>query len=408
MSGAGRHRPRMSLVKALLLESIHPEATRLLIEAGYEVENRAGALGEDELARSLDGVSLLGIRSRTNLSERVLAAAPDLRAVGAFCIGTNQIDLDAAARAGIACFNAPYSNTRSVVELAMAEIIVLARHLTDKNKQMHEGCWDKSAAGAHEVRGRTLGLVGYGNIGSQLSVLAESFGMRVAYYDVVDKLALGNARRVERLDELLATCETISVHVDGRASNKNLFGQAEFAAMRPRALFLNLSRGFVVDTSALADALRSGHLAGAGVDVFQTEPKSAGDPFVNDLQGLANVILTPHVGGSTLEAQVDIGRFTAGKLIDYMATGSTVMSVNLPQVQVSAQQGRRVLHIHRNVPGVLANLTRVLSEHDANIAFQALNTTNEVGYVVTDVTYASTGLADELAQLPATIRVRVI
>lgn len=405
---AGRACPvECFVVKALLLENIHPEATRLLADAGYEVENRRGALGEDDLIDALEGVTLLGIRSRTQLTERVLASASELQAVGAFCIGTNQINLEAAARLGIACFNAPYSNTRSVVELTMAEIVVLARHLTDKNKQMHEGIWDKSAGGAHEVRGRTLGLVGYGNIGSQLSVLAESFGMRVWFYDVVDKLALGNAKRVDSLDALLATCETISVHVDGRPENTNLFGEAEFGRMRPRALFLNLSRGHVVDIPALAAAVRSGHIAGAGLDVYPSEPRAAGDPFVNELQGLPNVILTPHVGGSTQEAQVDIGRFTAGKLVDFMAGGSTLMSVNLPQVQVPAQQGRRVIHIHRNVPGVLANLTKVLSSHQANIAFQALNTNSEVGYVVTDVTSAAPGLTRELTEIPHTIRVRV-
>lgn len=396
-------------MKALLLENIHPEATRILVDAGYEVENRRGALGADELIDALDGVNLLGIRSRTQVTEKVLAARGDsLAAVGAFCIGTNQIDLAAAAKLGVACFNAPYSNTRSVVELAMAEIVVMARHLTDKNAQMHAGVWDKSAAGAHEVRGRTLGLVGYGNIGSQLSVLAEAWGMRVLFYDVVDKLALGNAKRVDSLDELLANAETISLHVDGRPENKNFFGDAEFAKMRPRSLFLNLSRGFVVDTEALARQLRSGHIAGAAVDVFHSEPKAAGDPFVHELQGIPNVILTPHVGGSTLEAQFDIGRFVAGKLIDYVDTGSTVMSVNLPQVQVQPQQGRRVLHIHRNVPGVLARLTSVLSAHQANIAFQALSTNAEVGYVVTDVTAAAPGLSRELAAIPDTIRTRVL
>ena len=396
-------------MKALLLENIHPEATRILVDAGYEVDNRRGALGEDELIEALEGVDLLGIRSRTQVTEKVFAArAESLAAVGAFCIGTNQIDLEAGSRHGVACFNAPYSNTRSVVELAMAEIVVMARHLTDKNAQMHAGVWDKSAAGAHEVRGRTLGLVGYGNIGSQLSILAESWGMRVLFYDVVDKLALGNAKRVDSLDELLANAETISLHVDGRPENANFFGDDEFAKMRPRSLFLNLSRGFVVDTQALAAHLRSGHLAGAAVDVFQSEPKAAGEDFVHELQGIPNVILTPHVGGSTLEAQFDIGRFVAGKLIDYVNSGSTVMSVNLPAVQVQPQQGRRVLHIHRNVPGVLARLTSVLSAHQANIAFQALSTNAEVGYVVTDVTSAQPGLSRELAQIPDTIRSRVL
>ncbi len=398
----------MSGVKALLLENIHPDATQVLLDAGYEVENRRGALGEDELIKALDGVTLLGIRSRTQLTEKVFAHSPDLRAVGAFCIGTNQIDLEAAARAGVACFNAPYSNTRSVVELAMAEIVVLARHLTDKNTQMHQGLWDKSAAGSHEVRGRTLGIVGYGNIGSQLSVLAESFGMRVYFYDLVDKLALGNAKRLDTLDELLATCETISVHVDGRAGNTGMFGAEEFARMRPRTLFLNNARGAIFDPQALADALRSGHLAGAAVDVFPTEPKAAGDLFMSPLIGIPNVILTPHVGGSTQEAQKDIGQYTANKLVDYVSTGSTVMGVSLPQVQVAPQQGRRVVHIHRNVPGVLANITKALSAHDANIAFQALNTNAEVGYVVADVTSAEPGLEDVLREIPATIRVRVL
>ena len=395
-------------MKALLLENIHPEATRILTEAGYEVENRRVALGVADVIGAGEGGRLGGIRARTQITERVVAQATDLQAVGAFCIGTNQIDLDAAAREGIACFNAPYSNTRSVVELAMAEIVALARHLTDKNKQMHDGLWDKSAAGSHEVRGRTLGLVGYGNIGSQLSVLAEAFGMKVLFYDVVDKLALGNAQRVDSLDELLERAETISVHVDGRDENAHLFGAEEFAKMRPRSLFLNLSRGFVFDPAALAAQIRSGHIAGAAVDVYPTEPRAAGEPFTSELQGLPNVILTPHVGGSTKEAQVDIGRFVAGKLLDYINTGSTVMSVNLPQVQVSPQQGSRVLHIHRNVPGVLAKLTQALSTHEANIAFQALNTNSEVGYVVTDVTSARPGLVSELEEIPGTIRVRLI
>lgn len=390
------------------MENIHPEATRILTEAGYEVENRRGALAESELIEALAGVSLLGIRSRTQITPKVVEHAPDLQAIGAFCIGTNQINLKSTARAGIACFNAPYSNTRSVVELAMAEIVALARHLTDKNKQMHDGLWDKSAAGSHEVRGRILGLVGYGNIGSQLSVLAEAFGMKVLFYDIADKLALGNAERVDTLDELLERAETISVHVDGRAANAKLFGADEFAKMRPRSLFLNLSRGFVFEPAALAAAVRSGHIAGAAVDVYPTEPKAAGDPFHSELQGLPNVILTPHVGGSTKEAQVDIGRFVATKLLDYLGTGSTLMSVNLPHVQVSPQQGTRVLHIHRNVPGVLARLTQSLSTHEANIAFQALNTNPEVGYVVTDVTSARPGLIQELKEIPDTVRVRRI
>lgn len=396
-------------MKALLLENIHPDATRLLTDLGYEVDNRTSSLAAPELVEALAGVTLLGIRSNTKVTAEVLANAPSsLEAIGAFCIGTNQIDLDAAAAMGISVFNAPYSNTRSVVELAMAEIVVMARHLTDKNAQMHAGIWDKSAAGSHEVRGRTLGIVGYGNIGSQLSVLAESFGMRVKFFDIVDKLALGNAHRVDSLAELLSECETVSLHVDGRPGNAGLFGDQEFALMRDRALFLNLCRGFVVDYKALARNLHSGHIAGAALDVYPTEPKAAGESFYSPLQGIANVVLTPHIGGSTQEAQVDIGRFVAGKLADYIRSGSTSMSVNLPQVQASEIQGRRILHVHENVPGVMANLNAILSRHHANIAFQALSTQGGIGYVVTDIGEITNGLREELESVPHTIRVRVI
>ena len=356
------------------------------------------------------GVQLLGIRSKTNVTARVLEAAPDLLAVGAFCIGTNQVDLTTAAERGVAVFNAPFSNTRSVVELVIGEIISLARHLTDKNATMHAGVWDKSAKGAHEVRGRTLGIVGYGNIGSQLSVVAEAIGMKVYFYDLADKLALGNAQRCETLDELLAVAETVSLHVDGRPGNADLFGAAEFAKMRPRSLFLNLCRGIVVDHGALRDNLVSGHLAGAAVDVFPAEPKVAGDPFVSELQGLPNVILTPHVGGSTEEAQSDIGRFVALKLGDYATGGATTMSVNLPQVVAATEPGRsRILHVHKNVPGVLARVNTVLGDAGVNIEGQTLSTRGELGYVITDtVGPVRPELAERLRELPETVRLRVL
>ncbi|MBA8795601.1 D-3-phosphoglycerate dehydrogenase [Friedmanniella endophytica] len=398
-------------MKALLLENIHAEAERLLGERGFEIETRKGALDTDELIASLPGVDLLGIRSKTTVTAEVLAAAPDLLAVGAFCIGTNQIDLAAAAGRGVAVFNAPFSNTRSVVELVIAEIIALARHLTDKNASMHAGVWDKSAKGAHEVRGRTLGIVGYGNIGSQLSVVAESLGMRVLFYDVTDKLALGNARRCDTLEELLAEAETITLHVDGREGNAGMFGAEQFDLMRPRSLFLNLSRGFLVDHDALRDRLLSGHIAGAAVDVFATEPKTAGDPFVSSLQGIPNVILTPHVGGSTEEAQEDIGRFVAGKLRDFVAGGVTTMSVNLPHLQpVDLGAARaRLLHIHRNVPGVLATANGILADYGANIEQQTLSTRGELGFVATDVGCAlSPELVQKLTDLPETVSLRVI
>ena len=396
-------------MKALLLENIHSEAVRALEGRGYQVELRSGALGEAELADALEGVELLGIRSRTHITGTVLKAHPQLLAVGAFCIGTNQIDLPAAAAAGVAVFNAPYSNTRSVVELALGEIITMARRLGDKNASMHAGIWDKSANGSHEVRGRTLGIVGYGNIGSQLSVLAEAMGMKVYFYDVVARLALGNATRVDSMQELFETCETISLHVDGRASNARLIGEREFAQMRPRTLFLNLCRGNVVDVDALAAALQSGHIAGAAVDVFPDEPKSKDEPFVSPLQGISNVILTPHVGGSTLEAQVDIGRYVAGKLADYEAYGNTSMAVNLPEVSVPVPQAERILHLHRNVPGVLARLNHTLAGHNMNIGSQTLSTLGEYGYVVTDVSGQHyEGLLAELQALEESIRVRMI
>lgn len=396
-------------MKALLLENIHPDGRELLAARGVDVDARDEALGEDALIEALDGVSLLGIRSATHVTEAVVRARPHLLAVGAYCIGTNQIDLNAAGEAGIAVFNAPFSNTRSVVELALAEIIALARRLTEKNERVHAGVWDKSATGAHEVRGRTLGIVGYGNIGSQLSVLTEGLGMKVIFFDVVDKLALGNARRCDTLEELLAEAEVVSLHVDGRPGNAGFFTAAEFAAMRPRSLFLNLCRGIVVDSDALRDALVSGHVAGAAVDVFPREPKVVGEAFVSPLQHLPNVILTPHIGGSTAEAQRDIGRFVSTKLLDYALLGATTLSVNLPQVQSPAAGVQRLLHLHHNVPGVLGRLNAVFGDHLVNIAGQVLGTRGSLGYVITDVDDAGhPGLLAELQALPETVRVRSI
>ncbi|MDR0366811.1 MAG: phosphoglycerate dehydrogenase [Bifidobacteriaceae bacterium] len=397
--------------KALLLENVHPVATDLLERAGVEVENRAGALDEAELIAALDGVDLLGIRSKTQVTRKVIAAHPDLLAVGAFCIGTNQIAMQAASRAGLAVFNAPYSNTRSVVEMAVAEIIALTRRLTERDRSLHEGVWRKSATGSHEVRGRTLGIVGYGNIGSQLSVLAESLGMTVVFYDIAEKLALGNARRCESLDELLAASDVVTAHVDGRPSNQGMFGPDEFAAMREGAVFINLSRGHVVELGALKGAIESGHLAGAAVDVFPTEPKSAGDPFVSELRGLPNVILTPHVGGSTEEAQENIGRFVAGKLRDYWKTGSSSMSCNLPSLTLDGGTfgDHRVAHLHHNRPGVLASINAALADRGVNIVGQMLGTRDELGYVITDVgTPANAEGLEYLASLDETIRLRVL
>ena len=399
-----------TLNRALLLENIHPDATARLTKAGYQVETMTRALGEDELIEKIQGFSLLGIRSQTQVTDRVLAAAPDLLAVGAFCIGTNQIDLTAAARRGVAAFNAPFSNTRSVVELAIAEIISLARRLPEKNVRMHDGVWDKSAKGAHEVRGRKLGIIGYGNIGTQLSVIAESLGMSVYFYDVADKLAIGNARRCSTLEELLESVETVTIHVDGRPGNHGFFGEEEFGRMNPRSLFLNLSRGFVVDHAALRRHIESGHIAGAAIDVFPKEPKGSGEEFVSELRGLPNVILTPHIGGSTEEAQQDIGEFVSGKLADYASAGATAMSVNLPNVALPGVPGtHRLIHLHKNVPGVLASINRVLADHGVNVEGQLLRTRDELGYVITDIgTEYSDEVLDELRAMDVTIRVRTI
>lgn len=395
-------------VKVLLLENIHADGRDFLRGKGYDVQTNAGALGEDELIEAIQGVHLLGIRSTTYITPRVLEAAPDLIAIGAFCIGTNQIDLEATTNRGIAVFNAPYSNTRSVVELAIAEIISLARRLHEKSTDMHRGIWNKSAAGSHEVRGRTLGIVGYGNIGSQLSVVAEALGFKVVFFDIDDKLALGNAQRCSTLEELLAQADVVTLHVDGRPGNAGLFGDEQMRQMKPRALFLNLSRGIAVDTSALRAHLESGHIAGAALDVFPVEPKRQGDPFESELRGVPNVILTPHVGGSTEEAQQDIGRFVASKLRSYAAFGSTSLSVNFPEMNLPADDSRtRLALVHQNAPGVLATINGLLGEHGVNIEAQSLATRGPLGYVVTDVADAvGPDVLTELAHLPETVRLR--
>jgi D-3-phosphoglycerate dehydrogenase / 2-oxoglutarate reductase len=397
-------------VKALLLENIHPDAVRLLEDAGLEVVQQRSALAEADLAAALPGVALLGIRSKTQVSRAILAGASELRAIGAFCIGTDQIDLATASALGIAVFNAPYSNTRSVVELTLSEIIALTRRLTEKDRAMHDGLWDKSAVGAHEVRGRTLGIVGYGNIGAQLSVLAEALGMRVVFFDTADKLAIGNARRCVSLDELLEMSDVVSLHVDGRPSNSSLFGEKEFSQMRRGSLFLNLCRGFVIDHEALRDHLMSGHLAGAAVDVFLHEPRSQGEEFVSVLRGLPNVILTPHIGGSTEEAQADIGSFVGSKLADFVLDGSTPLSVNLPRLALPPlTDSHRLAHLHKNVPGVMAEINSILAAHGVNVEAQILSTRGDLGYALTDigVDYPADVL-EQLRGMSQTVRLRVL
>ena len=397
-------------VRVLLLESIHADAVARLESEGYQVESVRNALDEAELIERIEGVHLLGIRSKTKVTAKVLEAADSLVAIGAFCIGTDQIDLADAASHGVAVFNAPFSNTRSVVELAVSEIIALTRRLTEKNAGMHNGVWDKAADGSHEIRGRRLGIVGYGNIGTQLSVLAENLGMHVSFYDTADKLALSNAHRCASLEELLATSDVVTLHVDGRPGNAGFFGAEQFARMRPGSIFLNLSRGIVVDHVALREALESGHLAGAAVDVFPKEPKGRGDEFVSELRGLPNVILTPHIGGSTEEAQSDIGDFVANKLVHFVEEGNTTLSVNLPSVALPASTDMsRIIHVHLNMPGVLAQVNSILAEHQVNVEGQLLSTRGEYGYLITDISGSySADVLDKLRGMTQTVRLRVL
>lgn len=401
-----------SKIKVLLLENVHPKAVEAFKVEGFQVELLKGALDEDELIEKIKGVSILGLRSKTNLTKRVLEHpnASRLMAVGAFCIGTNQINLDECERRGIAVFNAPYSNTRSVVEMAIGEMIILTRDIMTKSNKMHEGIWDKSAKNSYEIRGKKLGLVGYGSIGTQISVIAEAMGMQVYFYDAVDKLALGNAKKCKTLEELLSISDFISLHVDGRKSNANIIGEREFAQMKDNVIFVNLSRGHVVEIPALVNALKSGKVWGAAVDVFPYEPKTNDEEFINELRGLPRVILTPHIGGSTEEAQANIGEFVPSKLLQFMNNGSTYGSVNFPELQLPPlEDAHRLLHIHQNVPGILAKINNIFAKYNVNIKGQYLKTTNEIGYVITDISkeYADEIVA-ELKGIDNTIKFRLL
>ena len=398
-------------VRILLLENVHPSAAERLSAEGYTVETASGALDEAALCERLQGVHVLGVRSKTAVSALALEGADRLLGVAAFCIGVNHIELDACARRGVAVFNAPYSNTRSVVELAIAEIIALHRGLADRSRDLHDGRWTKSAKDAFEVRGKKLGIVGYGAIGSQLSVLAEAMGLEVYYFDHGEKLALGNARKCRSLDELLGVADIVSLHVDGRPENRNMIGAAQFAAMKDRVVFLNLSRGHVVDLDALADAIRSGKVLGAGVDVFPEEPNANGEPFgPSPLQGLPNVILTPHIGGSTEEAQEAIAGFATDRLLGFLERGDTSFAVNLPNVQLPEVKGaHRLLHIHENRPGLLAAINGALAAHGANVLAQYLRTSELVGYAVSDIDLDyPPELIAALRDIPGTIRFRTL
>lgn len=399
-------------MKTLLLENVHPGAVERLQGNGLGVVCEKKALAEAELVSALKGASLLGIRSRTQITSRVLEQSPDLLAIGAFCIGTNQIDLHAASLRGVAVFNAPYSNTRSVAELVIAEIIFLIRRLHDKVVRAHQGAWDKSAENAREVRGKKLGIVGFGNIGSQISTLAEAFGMDVYYYDVVDKLRIGNATRVSSLEELLQLADVVTIHVDGNPANKNLIGEKELALMKDGSILLNLSRGYVVDLNALAHHVKSGKIAGAAIDVFPEEPKDGREPFKSPLQSLPNVILTPHIGGSTEEAQENIADFVSNKLLDYVRTGSTFTSVNFPRISLPKAdngQSHRLLHVHKNVPGVLSQINGIFGKNNVNVLSQYLRTNELIGYAIADVDKEyKDSLFEDLQRVAHTIKVRIL
>lgn len=372
-------------IKILLLENVHPAAFDNLSEDGFSVELVKNSLSEEELIEKIKGVHVLGIRSKTQVTRNVLEAANKLLVVGAFCIGTTQIDLENCRKNGVVVFNAPYSNTRSVVELAIGEIIMLMRSIFPRSTEIHNGQWHKTALGSREVRGKNLGIVGYGNIGKQLSVLAESLGMRVYYYDVDDKLALGNAIKCNTLENLLNVSDVVTLHIDDNKANKNFIGAREINQMKNGAIFVNLARGFVVDIKALANALKSGKLAGAAIDVYPEEPRSNGD-FHTELQGLNNVILTPHIGGSTEEAQRDIADFVPNKIMAYINSGNTVDAVNFPNIRLPKQNNaHRFLHIHKNVPGIMAKINEVLAKYEMNILGQYLSTDSDVGYVITDL-----------------------
>ncbi|HEX5412930.1 MAG TPA: phosphoglycerate dehydrogenase [Terriglobia bacterium] len=396
-------------MKALFLESIHEAAAVPFVKDGYEVKTLQGSLDESALIEEVKDVEVLGIRSKTRVTARVLDAAPRLLVVGAFCIGTDQIELPACSDRGIAVFNDPHSNTRSVAELVLGEIIMLARRVFDGSVALHQGSWQKSATGCHEVRGQTVGIVGYGKIGSQLSDLAEAIGMTVIFSDVSEVLARGNAKKVS-FEELLEQADFVTLHVDGRPHNRGFFGADEFRLMKEGSYFMNLSRGFVVDHEALAENLRSGKLKGAAIDVFPKEPKSKGGAFCDTLQNLSNVILTPHIGGSTEEAQLHIAHLVSARIHRYVEAGDTILSVNFPHCRLErSPETHRLVHIHRNQPGMLLAINKVFGDREINVERQVLDTKGEVGYAILDINqHWDAGLVSALESIPHTIRSRAL
>jgi D-3-phosphoglycerate dehydrogenase / 2-oxoglutarate reductase len=399
-----------SLIKVLLLENVHPAAVEAFESQGFDVEFHKGAMDEDELLEKIKDVSIIGIRSKTTITKKVLENADKLLAIGAFCIGTNQIDIKTASDKGIAVFNAPYSNTRSVVELVIGEMIMLIRKVFPKSTGMHQGIWDKSANHSFEVRGKKLGMIGYGHIGTQLSVIGEALGMEIYFYDLVDKMPIGNAKKCRSMEEVFGVADVVSMHIDGRKENTHLIGEREFAQMKDGVIFLNLSRGSVVEIPALVNALKSGKIHGTGVDVFPEEPKTNNDPFVSELMGLENVILTPHIGGSTEEAQQGIGTYVPERLLEYINNGSTTGSVNFPELTLPLlQNSHRLLHVHKNVPGILAKLNNIFAKHNINITGQYLKTDETLGYVIVDIEKSySREFVQDIKGIDETIKFRML
>jgi D-3-phosphoglycerate dehydrogenase len=397
-------------IKILLLENVHPVATEAFKAEGFQVETVKGALPEAELAQRMRDVHILGIRSKTQVTQTVLDEGRRLLSVGAFCIGTNQIATAAANHRGVPVFNAPFSNTRSVAELILAEVVMLSRHLGDRSREVHEGKWHKIAVGSHEVRGKTIGIVGYGHIGSQIGVLAESFGMRVVFFDIVAKLPMGNNRSMAKLEDLLEVSDFVTLHVPETPQTQNMIGPTELARMKPGACLLNASRGTVVEIEPLAAAIRSGHVGGAAVDVYPDEPEANSDGFVSPLRGLPNVILTPHIGGSTEEAQEAIGREVSAALIKYINTGATTGAVNFPQIEIPLAKGsHRILNVHKNVPGVLRDINKIVSDWGANIRAQILSTDADIGYLIMDLDQVvSQDVKKAVGALPTSIKTRIL
>lgn len=398
-------------IKIVFFENISDAAIKIFKDAGYtDIKKFSGALPENQLIQETKEAHLIGIRSKTLITEKVLSQAKKLQAIGCFCIGTNQVNLSAARKKGVVVFNAPYSNTRSVAELIIGASIVLIRKILDKNKAAHEGFWNKDARGSYELRGKTIGIIGYGNIGSQVSILAEAMGMRVLFYDVVTKLPLGNASSKKSLKELVSKSDIVTLHIPETSQTKNLVNKSLLKQFKKGSILLNYARGEVVDLMALKQAILSGHIAGAGVDVFPVEPEKNGDAFESPLQGLSNVLLTPHIGGSTEEAQHNIGEDVSAKMLNYLETGATTGSHTIPELSLSQQEKtHRILHIHNNIPGVLSEINSSLSDHHINVLGQYLKTNDEVGYVVLDIdTKLSKSAAEVLKKVKGTIKVRLL